>query len=97
MNNKELKDRYDKYRRLYRATGEANKRFEQTIRDMQAQLTTMQANLRNCQNALDLQKTLNRQMGEEHDRKQQEVIEYMNLLKEKLRELGYADFNNLGN
>ena len=97
MNRKEMEDRYNKYRRLYKATAEANKRFEQTIRDLQGQLTTALSNLTNCQSALDMQKTMNRQMGEEHDKKQQDLVEYMNLLKGKLRELGYADFNNLGN
>ena len=97
MNRKELEDQYNKYRRLYKSTAEANKRFEQTIRDLQAQLRTALSNLENANNALAIQKDLNRQMGEEHNRKQQELVEYMNLLKGKLRELGYADFNNLGN
>lgn len=96
MTNKETREALIKYKRLYNSTGRVVIRHEQTIKDLQAQLSTVHTNLTNCQTALDLQKTLNRQIGEEHNKKEQDLVTYMNRLKEKLREFGYADFNQLG-
>jgi cysteinyl-tRNA synthetase len=95
---KQMKGRMDKFRRLYNSTVIANRRFEQTINDLKASLATALANNANCQKALDINKTLIRQMSEEHGKKEQELIKLLTQLKAKLREMGYdGNFDNLGN
>ena len=98
MTPKQAKNQLDKYKRLYRVTGEANKRFERTITDLIGHNKTLGANLINAQNAVDLNKILLRQMMEDHNQKQHDLIALLTSLKAKLREMGYdGDFDNLGN
>lgn len=94
---RELKNQLVKYKRLYRATGEANKRLEAVNKDLMGRLSVAEANLGNCQQALDMNKQLLRQMAEGHNAKEQGLVELLNKLKAKLREMGYhGDFDRLG-
>jgi cysteinyl-tRNA synthetase len=98
LTKKQMQDRMDKFRRLYKGLAETNRRFEQTINDLKSALATALANNTNCQKALDLNKTMLRQMSEEHGKKEQELIKLLTQLKAKLREMGYdGNFDNLGN
>lgn len=98
MTKKEMSDKLDKYIKLYKSVSDANKRLEQSNRDLQNQLATAKANLENANNAVEINKNLLRQMTEEHSKKEQELIDLMTRLKAKLREMGYdGNLDNLGN
>lgn len=96
--NKVLKETLAKFKALYKSTSEANIRLQQTNADLQKQLKTSLANLAHAQISVDLNKKMLRQMAEENNRKENELIELLTQLKAKLRELGYdGNFDNLGN
>jgi len=85
------------WKRLYRSLSQANANLEKQVERQQAVITMLNENIANAQMAVDTHKAINRNAIEDFNRKEQEYIGLINLLKDKLRELGYADFNNLGN
>jgi predicted nucleic acid-binding Zn-ribbon protein len=97
INEKQLKAELDKYKRQYRNLAERCKQLEGQLSAAESQTDVLRVSLSSAQKAVDINKTMLRQSVEEHSRKERELIEYMNLLKAKLRDLGYADFNKLGN
>jgi predicted nucleic acid-binding Zn-ribbon protein len=97
MNVKKLKDEFEQYNRSYKLLVERNDQLEKRYAEQENKITVLINSLENCQKAFDTNKTLLRQMAAEHNKKEQSLIEYMNKLKAKLRELGYANFNKLGN
>jgi len=97
MNEKKLQEEFDKYKRSYKQIVGRNAHLEAQYAEQEERIAVLAASLDNCQKALDTNKALMRQMGEEHNRKEASLVSFMNRLKEKLREFGYADFNRLGN
>lgn len=97
MTGKQLKAELDKYKRQYKIVVGRCQQLEAAVEDANARMAIMGKNLINAQSAVDANKTLMRRMGEEHNRKEQELIEFMTNLKAKLRELGYnGHFDRLG-
>ena len=97
MNSKLLKDELDKYRRQYDGLVEIHRILEKKLEQVQMALSFSVTNLGNAQQAVDMNKKLMRQMGEEHNKKEQDLIVFMNQLKAKLREMGYdGNFDKLG-
>lgn len=97
MTGKQLKAELEKYKRQYKILVGRCEQLDNENADLKAKLTMMAKNLTNAQNAFDANKALLRQMGEEHNKKEQDLIEFMNKLKAKLRELGYnGNFDRLG-
>ena len=83
--------------RLYKSLSQANASLEKQAERQQAVIKMLNENIANAQKAVDTHKAININAIEDFSRKEQEYINLINLLKDKLRELGYADFNNLGN
>ena len=96
MNAKKLQDELDKYKRSYKQIVDRNTQLEERFEVQEDRIAVLTSSLEQCQKAVDMNKKLLRQMGEEHGRKEQGLVSFMNRLKDKLREIGYADFNNLG-
>ena len=96
MNDKKLQEDFDQYKRSYKQIVGRNEQLELQYEKQEAKIGTLTAALGHCQQALDLNKMLMRQMAEENNHKEAELVAFMNLLKDKLREYGYGDFNNLG-
>ena len=98
LTRKELEEHLSKFKRLYRSVGDANKRYEQIISDLQTKLVTAESNLENAQQAVNINKTLLRQLAEENSKKEEGLINLLTQLKKKLREMGYdGNFDSLGN
>jgi hypothetical protein len=97
MNKKELKIELDKYKRQYRNLVERCLQLENQKVIMESKIEVLNKSLSNAQKSNDINKTMLRQAIDEHSRKEHGLIECMNLMKAKLRDLGYADFNRLGN
>lgn len=87
----------DYWRRLYSSLKDQFDRLEKSLVEQGASMRIMALNLENAQKAVDINKAMLRQITEEANAKEQEYIGLINRLKDKLREFGYADFNNLGN
>jgi len=96
MNEKALRDELAKFKRSYRRIVSRNTELENQFEAQEARIAVLSNNLVQCQKALDMNKTLIRQFGDEHSRKEQAMASFINALKAKLRELGYGDFNKLG-
>lgn len=97
MNEKIIKEELAKYKRQYKIIVDLNKQMESEIAANKDVITLLTQNLENAQKALDIQKNLGRQMSAEWSKKEQGLIEFMNCLKNKLREMGYdGDFDRLG-
>lgn len=91
------KEELEKWKTLYTGAGVVIRSLERQINDLQTQLSLAVANLKNANDALAINKTILRQATTEHSRKEQELIEFMNRLKAKLREMGYdGSFDRLG-
>ena len=98
MNIKEAKQQLAKYKQLYSSLANANRKAQQTINDLQAQLNTAQANLLNANNAVEINKKILRNATDEHKKKEKGLIDLLTNLKAKLREMGYdGDYDSLGN
>jgi hypothetical protein len=97
MNDKLLIEERDKWKNLYTGAGVVIRSLERQLNDLQTQLSLAVANLKNANDALAINKTILRQAAEEHNRNEKELIEFMNRLKAKLREMGYhGSFDRLG-
>jgi len=98
MNNKKMKDELDKYKRQYKNIVNRNVQLENQFQRQEEKNQQLLNSLVECQKAVDMNKTLLRKFGEEHNRKENEMVDLMNRLKAKLREMGYnGNFNRLGN
>ena len=97
MSGKQLKIELDKYKRQYRNLVARCQQLEGQLLAAEKNMEVLGQSLKFAQSAVDMNKAMLRQSVDEHNRKERDLIEYMNLLKAKLRELGYADFNRLGN
>lgn len=98
MNNKQLKDDFDKYKRSYAAIVDRNVQLEKRYAEQEDRIAVLSGSLENCQKALDMNKSLMRQISDEHSKKENSLVEILTALKAKLREMGYnGDFDNLGN
>ena len=96
MNAKKLQDELDTYKRSYKQIVGRNTHLEELYKKQEDRKAVLTAALESCQQAVDMNKQMVRQMGEEHSKKEGALVEFMNRLKAKLRELGYGDFNRLG-
>ena len=96
MNAKKLEDELDKYKRSYKQIVGRNAHLEELYIKQEERIAILTGALENCQKAVDMNKQMLRQMGEEHASKEAGLVDFMNKLKAKLREFGYADFNRLG-
>jgi len=91
--NKDL----EKWKSLYNGLSRHVELLEKKIMDQNAVMKIMRENLENAQKAVDINKKMLRDSMTEYNEKEQEYIKVLNLLKDKLREFGYVDFNSLGN
>jgi hypothetical protein len=97
MNDKLLKEELEKWKTLYTGAGVVIRSLERQLADLSTKLSVAESNLSNAQNAVAINKTILRQVTEEHNRKEKDLIEFMNRLKAKLREMGYdGSFDRLG-
>lgn len=97
MNAKLLKAEFDQYKRSYKLIVARNTQLEEQWVQQEARIELLGKSLEQCQRGLDLNKTLMRQLGEEHNKKENELVALLTGLKAKLREMGYnGDFDNLG-
>lgn len=95
-NNSNLKEELRKYKQQYNILVVRCNQLEGQLLDANGQINFLRQSLFSAQKALDINKDLLRRTAEEHNKKEQSLVSFMNKLKDKLRELGYADFNNLG-
>lgn len=93
---REAQDEAKQWKRLYTGMVRHNDSQQKAISTQTDLVARLQANLDNCQKAVDLNKVMLHNAIAEHSRKEQEYIGLINKLKNKLRELGYGDFNRLG-
>lgn len=97
MNKSKIKEELEKYKSLYRSMVNGNKKMEQTILDLRLRLGAVMQNLENANQAVQMNKDMLRQIGEEHNKKERGLIAFMNQLKAKLKEMGYnGSFDRLG-
>jgi len=97
-NIQELRNEFDKYKRSYNAIVKRNTDLENQYVAQENRIQLLMSSLDNCQKALDINKNLMRKLAEEHNNKESSLVDFMNKLKKKLRELGYnGSFDNLGN
>lgn len=98
MSAKKLKEELDKFKRSYKLIVARNVELENQFQKQEERIAVLTQSIEECQRALDMNKKLMHQLGEEHNRKEHELVTFMNALKAKLREMGYnASFDNLGN
>lgn len=98
MNAKKLKDELDKYKRSYTNLVARCEQLESHLRAADEREAGLRNNLLQAQNALDTNKLMLRQMVAEQSQKEHGLIDLLNRLKTKLREMGYnGSFDNLGN
>ena len=97
MNAKLLKDELDEYKRSYKRIVARNEQLEEQWVAQEARIKLLGDSLANCQQALDINKTNMRQLAEENQKKENDLVALLTSLKAKLREMGYnGDFDNLG-
>ena len=89
MNMKKIKEEFDIYKRQYQNLVSRCKQLENQLADSEKREVIMRNNLFQAQNALDTNKMLLRQMVEEQSKKEHSLIDLINRLKSKLREMGY--------
>jgi len=87
--NNEWKSRYESLLMAFNRLEAQSKQQAETI-------TFLTQQLANADKAVEINKNLLRMVTEEHNKKELDMVYYMNKLKDKLREFGYADFNRLG-
>lgn len=93
MNNMPEKTDWQKrYESLLIAFSQLKENYDQ----QEKTLVFLKQQLSNADQAVEINKNLIRQLNEEHNKKEQQMVYFMNKLKDKLREFGYADFNRLG-
>lgn len=98
LTKKQLEAQLVKFKQLYKSVADANKRWEKTNNDLMKQLQIANNNLVNAQNAVNMHKNMLVQTTEAHNKKEQGLVELLNKLKAKIREMGYhGDFDSLGN
>jgi hypothetical protein len=98
MNAKKIKEELDKYKRQYRNLVSRCEQLESQLIAADEREVIMRNNLLHAQNALDSNKAMLRQMVAEQSKKEHGLIDLMNGLKAKLREMGYdGNFDRLGN
>lgn len=85
------------WKRLYDSAANRIMNLEQIIEEKNVALSNLSNNLANAQKAVDINKTMVRNGLTEFNRKEQEYIEILNKMRAKLKELGYGDFDKLGN
>lgn len=97
MNFKELKADFEKFRRSYALIIERNAQLEKQYEQQEERIALLSRCLENCQKALDINKSLMRQISAEHDKKENSLVELLTALKAKLRDMGYnGNFDRLG-
>lgn len=84
------------WKRLYESAAIRIFTLEETLHQEEAKVKALIENLGNAQKAVDINKTMLRNGLTDFNRKEQEYIVLINKMKEKLRGLGYVDFNRLG-
>jgi len=97
MNVKKIEEDLDKYKRSYKQIVGRNAHLEAQYKEQENRIAVLTAALENCQQAVDMNKTLLRKMGEEHASKEAGLVDFMNRLKKKLREFWDGDLDKLGN
>lgn len=83
------------WKRLYESLIVQNQKLEQKITEQAGVIGFLSENNTNAQAAVDIMKQTLLNATMEHNKKEQQLIGYMNKLKEKLKEYGFADFNTL--
>jgi hypothetical protein len=97
MNDKLLKEELEKWKTLYSGACVVIRSLERQLESLASKAQIAEMNLKNAQDAVLINKTLLRQVTEENNKNEKELIEFMNRLKAKLREMGYnGSFDRLG-
>jgi predicted nucleic acid-binding Zn-ribbon protein len=84
------------WKKRYKSLAKGVAELEKTIESQTSLLSTMNSNLENAQEAVDLNKMILRNAVAEHNKKEQEYVGLITRMKAKLKELGFSDLNSLG-
>ena len=96
MSESDVLDELKKWKTLYQGIAEQNDRLEKRHMAQLAAMKVMRENLNNAQKAVEINKEMLRNSMTEFNAKEQEYIKVMNGLREKLKDVGFSDFNSLG-
>lgn len=85
------------WKKHYKSVSERCKKLEAQVQEQDRNIMFLSHSLKNAQTAVQLNKDVLLKVTEEHNKKEKDLIDFMNKLKAKLREMGYdGNFDNLG-
>ena len=92
-----MSEEVKKWKKLYSGLVERNRALEKELVEKEKHILVLLNSVEHAQGAVDINKSIMRQSLLDFNAKEQNYIEVISKLRAKLKEMGFADFDNLGN